>query len=94
LSEKREKKAKRAVFSVRNIDCTTCVIAIEKRLKKVDGIENVGSAIMLNKIFVDYDESKVGISEIMNAIKETGYSNYVTGSDSMLLGSRNDSVNS
>jgi Cu+-exporting ATPase len=77
LSEKREKKAKRATFSVRNIDCATCAIAIEKRLKKVDGIQNVGSAIMLNEIFVDYDESKVGISEIMQAIKEAGYSNHL-----------------
>jgi P-type Cu+ transporter len=83
LSEKKEKKAKRAVFAVRNIDCTTCAVAIEKRLKKVDGIEAVGSAIMLNKIFVDYDESRVGISEIMKAIKEAGYSNYVTNNDSM-----------
>jgi Cu+-exporting ATPase len=83
LSEKRGKKAKRIVFSVRNIDCTTCAIAIEKRLKKVDGIENVGSAIMLNKVFVDYDESKVGISEIKKAIKQAGYSNYVTNNDSI-----------
>lgn len=71
-------KAKRAVFSVRNIDCTTCALAIEKRLKKVDGIENVGSAIMLNKVFVDYDESKVRISQILQAIKDAGYSRYMT----------------
>ena len=45
MSEKKEKKAKRALFSVRNIDCTTCTCAIEKRLKEVEGIENVGSAI-------------------------------------------------
>ena len=83
MSEKIERKAKRAVFSVRNVDCATCALSIEKRLKKVDGIENVGSAIMLNKIFVDYDESKVGISEIMKAIKGAGYSNYVTNDDPM-----------
>jgi P-type Cu+ transporter len=71
-------RAKRAVFSVRSIDCATCAIGIEKRLKKVDGVENVGSAIMLNKIFVDYDESKVSISEIVRAIKEAGYSSYLT----------------
>jgi Cu+-exporting ATPase len=79
LSEKRENKAKRAVFSVKNIDCMACAIAIEKRLKAVDGIENVGSAIMLNKVFVDFDESKVGIPEIRKAIKEAGYSNYLDG---------------
>lgn len=77
------RKPKRAVFSVRNIDCTTCASAIEKRLKKVDGVEKVGIAVMLNKIFVDYDESKVGLSEIRNAIDEAGYSSFVTNNDSM-----------
>jgi copper chaperone CopZ len=71
-------KARRAVFSVRNIDCATCAIGIEKRLTKLDGVESVGSAIMLNKIFVDYDESRVSISEITRAIKEAGYSSYLT----------------
>ena len=83
MIEEKQRKLRRAVFSVRNIDCTTCAIAIEKRLKKVDGIENVGSAIMLNKIFIDYDESKVGIPKIRMAIKEAGYSNYLTSVDSM-----------
>lgn len=55
----------------------------KKRLKKVDGIENARSAIMPNKIFVDYDESKVGISEVKKTIKQAGYSNYVTNNDSM-----------
>ncbi len=71
-------EARRAVFSVRNIDCATCALGIEKRLKKLEGIENVGSSVMLNKIFVDYDQSKVSISEIMDAIKEAGYSGYLT----------------
>jgi copper chaperone CopZ len=83
VSEARVKEARRAVFSVRNIDCETCAIAIEKRLKKVDGIEKVGSAIMLNKVFVEYDESKVGIPEIKKAIKEAGYENFVTYDDSV-----------
>jgi Cu+-exporting ATPase len=83
LSEDREKKTRRVVFSVSNIDCATCAFGIEKRLRKVDGIESVGSAIMLNKVFVDYDESKVGISEIRKTIKQAGYSNYVTDDDSM-----------
>ncbi len=79
----REKNIRRAVFSVRNIDCATCAFGIEKRLKKVDAIERVESAIMLNKVFVDYDESKIGISEIRKAIKQAGYSNYVKDDDSM-----------
>ncbi len=73
-----DEKTKRAVFSVRNIDCATCAMGIEKQLKKVDGIESVGSSIMLNKVFVDYDESTVSISEITHAIKKAGYSGYLT----------------
>ncbi len=71
-------KTKRAVFSVRGIDCVTCAIGIEKRLKKLDGVEGVGSATMLNKIFVDYDESRVGIPEIVEAIKKAGYSSHLS----------------
>ena len=78
MSEKKERKGKRAVFSVRNMDCATCGVALEKRLRKVDGIEGVGSAIMLNKVFVDYDESKLDVTEIKKAIKEAGYANHVT----------------
>jgi P-type Cu+ transporter len=85
LSQEREKKPRRAVFSVRNINCVTCALGIEKRLKKVDGIESVGSAIMLNKVFVDYDESRVSLSEIKNAIKDAGYSNHVTNNDDSML---------
>ncbi len=78
MSEKKERGAKRAVFAVRNMDCATCGLAIEKKLRKVDGIEGVGSAIMLNKVFVDYDESKLGVFEIKKAIKEAGYANYLS----------------
>jgi len=69
---------KRAVFSVRNIDCVTCAMGIEKRLKKMEGIKGVGSSVMLNKVFVDYDESKVTIPQIVQAIEKAGYSSYMS----------------
>lgn len=83
MNERRDEKISRAVFKVRDIDCATCSLAIEKRLKNLNGIVEVGSAIMLNKIFVDYDGSKTSIEEIRKAIREAGYSNYVTNDDSM-----------
>ena len=77
MSEKENKKITRAVFTARNIDCITCAFGIEKHLKKLDGVKSVGTAVMLNKIFIDYDKSKVDISEIMKAIDKAGYSNYL-----------------
>jgi Cu+-exporting ATPase len=81
MSQRRREGVKRVVFSVRNMDCATCALAIEKRMKRLDGIASVGSAIMLNKVFVDYDGSRVSVSEIKNAIREAGYSNYVAYDD-------------
>ncbi len=76
MSEKGE-KARRAVFAVRDMDCVTCALAIEKQVKKIEGVKNVGTAVMLNKVFIDYDESKVALSEITKAIDKSGYSNHL-----------------
>jgi P-type Cu+ transporter len=75
--DKEERKVARAVFLVRNIDCTACALGIEKRVKKVTGVKDVRAAVMLNEVFIDYDESEVDASEIMKAIEKSGYSNYL-----------------
>jgi copper chaperone CopZ len=67
----------RAVFTVKDIDCATCALALEKRVKKIEGVKSVGTALMLNKVFIDYDGSKVALSEITEAIDKAGYSNYL-----------------
>ncbi len=77
MSEIEGRKIRRAVFTVRNIDCVTCALAIERHVKKLDGVKDVRTAVMLNRIFIDYDESKVDISAIMKAIDKAGYSNYL-----------------
>lgn len=75
LDEKQEKKSARAVFTVRNLDCATCAFGIEKQVKKVRGVKDVRAAVMLNQVFIDYDESQATIMEIMQAIDRAGYSN-------------------
>jgi P-type Cu+ transporter len=77
LKENEEKRMRRAVFAVRDIDCATCALAIEKRVKKIEGVKSVGTALLLNRVFIDYDESKATLSEITEAIDEAGYSNYL-----------------
>ncbi len=70
-------KIKRAVFGVRGMDCATCALGIEKRLKGVGGVESVKAAIMLNKVFVDYNESKIDASGVSAAIQKSGYANHL-----------------
>ena len=42
------------------------------------GIDDVKAAIMLNKIFIDYDSSLVDSAAIRKAIDKTGYKSYMT----------------
>lgn len=70
-----QKKTARAVFAVKGANCVTCGLAIEKQIGKVGGVKDVKSSIMLNQVYVDYDESKVDLETIMKAIGRTGYSN-------------------
>jgi len=73
-----KKESARVVFAVREIDCTTCSLAIQKQVKKLDGVKDVKTSVMLNKVFVDYDPSKIDISTIRKAVDKTGYSSYLT----------------
>lgn len=77
MSDSGPGKTKRAVFAVRGADCVTCALAVEKQVKKVKGVKDVKSALMLNEVFVDYDESTVDVSRITEAIRETGYGNHL-----------------
>jgi hypothetical protein len=54
--EGENKRAKEApmVVAVKEISCALCAKAIEEQVRKMRGIEDVGTAIMLNKVFIDY----------------------------------------
>ena len=74
----KESEKARIVVSVREINCTVCAQTIEKQVKKINGIEDVKTAIMLNKVYVDYDPELVDSSTIRKAIDKTGYKSYMT----------------
>jgi copper chaperone CopZ len=75
--EKRTEKS-RLVVSVTGMDCATCAFAIEKQVKKIKGIDDVKAAIMLNKVFIDYNPDLVDSADIRKAIDKTGYKSYMT----------------
>ena len=77
-SEEKNAEKARVVVSVREISCTVCAQAIEKQVKKMSGIVDVRTAIMLNKVFIDYDPKKVDLAVIRKAIDRTGFKSYMT----------------
>jgi copper chaperone CopZ len=75
--EKQAKRTARAVFTVRDVDCAACALGIEKQVKKIGGVKDVRTSVMLNQVFIDYDESQASLSEITKAIEKAGYSNHL-----------------
>jgi copper chaperone CopZ len=67
----------RIVVSVREINCTVCAAAIQKQVMKITGIEDVKTAVMLNKVFIDYNPKLVNSSVIRKAIDKTGFKSYM-----------------
>jgi copper chaperone CopZ len=75
--EKADEKA-RIVVSVKEINCTVCATAIQKQVMKLNGVDDVKTAVMLNKVFIDYDPKLVDSSSIRKAIDRTGFKSYMT----------------
>ncbi len=71
-------KKARIVVSVQDINCATCALAIEKQVKRLKGVKDVRAAIMLNKVFIDYDPNLVDSEAIKRRIHKTGYRPYMT----------------
>jgi len=78
MGDQKPSKKARIVVSVRDISCATCALAIEKQVKNLEGVKDVRAAIMLNKIFVDYDPRLVDSESIKRRIDKTGYKAYMT----------------
>lgn len=77
---KKEKAGDKAriVVSVKEINCTVCATAIQKQVMKLNGVDDVKTAVMLNKVFIDYDPKLVDSSSIRKAIDRTGFKSYMT----------------
>lgn len=71
----------RLVVSMTGIECITCSLAIEKQVKKIEGVKDIKSSLMLNKVYIDYDPNLVDENTIKKAIDKTGYKSNLTVED-------------
>ncbi len=58
---------------IEGMSCASCANAIEKSIKKLDGVEIVSVNFASEKAKVVYNSSKTRISEVKEAIKKAGY---------------------
>lgn len=60
-------------MKIDGMTCAACAKAVERVVKKLDGVESISVNIATDKANIDYDPSKVKLSQIKAAIEKAGY---------------------
>lgn len=68
-----EKQAKKIELGVEGMTCSACSAAVERALKKLDGVSFAGVNLTTNRATVEYDPAVVKLSNIKDAITGAGY---------------------
>ena len=66
---------KKATIQLETLTCPSCMQKIGNGVKALDGINKESLNVLFNssKVKVDFDDEKVSISDIENAISKLGY---------------------
>ena len=64
---------KRAELGVEGMTCASCSAAVERALKKLDGINDPSVNLATNRASFSYDPTKVKLAQVREAISKAGY---------------------
>ncbi len=67
------KKGSKAELKITGMSCAACSARIEKKLNKTEGIEQATVNLATQRASVEYDISKVKVSDILKIIHDLGY---------------------
>ena len=60
-------------FKVKGMHCASCVLTIEKSLKKVEGVSEASVNLVTEKATVEYDPDKTTDDKLISAVANSGY---------------------
>ncbi|BCP57445.1 TPA: heavy-metal-associated domain-containing protein [Streptococcus suis] len=65
----------KATIQLETLTCPSCMQKIENGVKSLDGVDEKSIKVLFNssKVRVEYDDEKVSIKDIENAIDKLGY---------------------
>lgn len=69
-----ERNEYEAEFVIGEIHCPACVWLIENKVKKLDGVSEVGLNYSTHRLYVQWRSNQLKLSEIVRAIQNLGYS--------------------
>ena len=58
---------------VEGMTCASCVLRVEKALKKIEGVEDVNVNLATEKVTFTFNNSEVDLNKIANAVEDAGY---------------------
>ncbi|NLY48712.1 MAG: heavy-metal-associated domain-containing protein [Clostridiales bacterium] len=66
---------KKASIQLEGLACPSCMQKIERAVKSLDGVDKDTLKVLFNssKVKLNFDESKLTINQIENAIENMGY---------------------
>lgn len=60
-------------LQVQGMTCNHCKMAVTNALQELEGVNRVEVHLEKGTVDVDYDESKVSLNQLKEAIEEQGY---------------------
>ncbi len=65
----------KATIQLETLTCPSCMQKIENGVKSLDGVDKKSLKVLFNssKVRVEYDDEKISIKDIENAIDKLGY---------------------
>ena len=64
---------KQSTINIGGMSCAACASRIEKMMFKLDGVDKASVNLATEKLFVEFDEQKVTIDDIKNAVTKIGF---------------------
>ena len=61
------------VFEVKDMNCKSCVNAIERKLKSIEGVRDVDIDFQTKKIIVQHDNPNLCQEDVTCAVEDMGY---------------------
>jgi Cu+-exporting ATPase len=70
---KNQRPKARSIFSLFNLGCSSCSTIIERKLVKLEGVENVSVNPVTDTVLVNYDPDRVTAQDVQSFIRKLGY---------------------
>ena len=58
---------------VEGMTCASCVLRVEKALKKIDGVLEANVNLATEKVSVSFDDERTDVHALSSAVSEAGY---------------------